>query len=101
MIWCWIAICLPRALLTDRRYDANHSRGTLDRRDALPVVPMRKSRKRRVGVERMLKRLKNVRTVATRYDKTVGMVLGFIGTTFIRLWHRYLSTWLWVRTPKT
>ena len=71
--------------------------------NVLPVIPMRKSRKKRVGVDRSLYRLrnlvercfnklKNARRVATRYDKTAESFLGFIDITSIRLWLRHLST---------
>lgn len=68
----------------------------------LPVIPMRKSRKKRVGVDRSLYRLrnlvercfnklKNARRVATRYEKTAESFPGFIDITSIRLWLRHLS----------
>jgi transposase len=70
---------------------------------AVPVIPMRKSRKLRVAVnrtlyhldnlvERCFNKLKNARRVATRYDKTAESFLGFIAITSIRLWLRHLST---------
>ncbi|MEM9550196.1 MAG: transposase, partial [Pseudomonadota bacterium] len=78
-------------------------RESMDKRGVLPVIPMRKSRKKRVGVDRSLYRLrnlvercfnklKNARRVATRYDKTAESFLGFIDITSIRLWLRHLST---------
>lgn len=93
----------PSVLLADRGYDADSIRETMDKRDVLPVIPMRKSRKRRVGVDRSLYRLrnlvercfnklKNARRVATRYDKTAESFLDFVGITSIRLWIRHLST---------
>jgi transposase len=93
----------PSVLLADRGYDADSIRKTMDKRNALPVIPMRKSRKRRVGVdrsvyrlrnlvERCFNKLKNARRVATRYDKTAESFLGFIDITSIRLWLRHLST---------
>lgn len=74
----------------------------MDKRDVLPVIPMRNSRKMRVGVDRSLYRLrnlaercfnklKNARRVATRYDKTAESFLGFVDITSIRLWLRHLS----------
>jgi transposase len=68
----------PSVLLADRGYDADSIRETMDKRDVLPVIPMRKSRNKRVGVDRSLYRLrnlvercfnklKNARRVATRY----------------------------------
>ncbi len=35
----------PSVLLADRGYDADSIRETIDKRDVLPVIPMRKSRK--------------------------------------------------------
>ena len=75
----------------------------MERRVVLPVFPMRRSRKMRVGLDRSLYRLcnlvergfnklKNAHRVATRYEKTAESVLGFIGITSIRLWVRQLST---------
>ncbi len=75
----------------------------MEKRGVLPVIPMRKSRKKRIGVDRSLYRprnlvercfnkLKNARRVATRYDKTAESFLGFIDITSIRLWLRHLST---------
>ena len=75
----------------------------MDKRDVLPVIPMRQSRNKRAGVDRALYRLrnlvercfnklKNARRVATRYDKTAESFLGFIDITSIRLWIRHLST---------
>ena len=93
----------PSVLLADRGYDADSIRETMEKRNVLPIIPMRKSRKKRVGVDRSLYRLrnlvercfnklKNARRVATRYDKTAESFLGFIDITSIRLWLRHLST---------
>ncbi len=71
----------PSVLLADRGYDADSIRKSMGKRDVLPVIPMRKSRKKRIAVDRSLYRLrnlvercfnklKNARRVATRYDKT-------------------------------
>ncbi|MCV2888119.1 transposase, partial [Ruegeria aquimaris] len=83
--------------------DGDSIRAKLNARNVLPVIPMRKSRKKRIGVDRSLYRLrnlvercfnklKNARRVATRYDKTMESFLGFIDITSIRLWLRHLST---------
>lgn len=67
----------------------------------MPVIPMRRSRKLRVAVdrtlyrlrtliERCLNKLKSARRVATRYDKTAES-LCFFDTTSIRLWLGHLS----------
>uniref|UniRef100_UPI001E31B752 transposase n=1 Tax=Roseovarius salinarum TaxID=1981892 RepID=UPI001E31B752 len=81
-------------LLTDRGYDADSIRKKMETRDVLTQIPMRKSRKMRVGVdhslyslrnlvERCFNKLKNARRVATRYDKPAESFLGFIDITFI------------------
>jgi transposase len=90
-------------LLANKGYDADRIRAELHNRNIQPVIPMRKSRKRRVGfdwhlyrlrnlVERCFNKLKNARRVATRDDKTAESFLGFVDITSIRLWIRYLST---------
>ncbi len=76
---------------------------TMERRDILTQIPMRKTRKMGVGVnqtlyrlrnmvQRCFNKLKNARRVATRFDKTAKSYLGFIDITSIRLWLRRLST---------
>ena len=93
----------PSVLLADRGYDADKIRKKMEARGVLTQIPMRKSRKMRVGVdhslyslrnlvERCFNKLKNARRVATRYDKTAESFLGFIDITSIRLWVRLLST---------
>ena len=93
----------PSVLLADRGYDSDKIRKSMDARNVLTQIPMRKSRKMRVGVdhslyqlrnlvERCFNKLKNARRVATRYDKTAESFLGFIDIASIRLWLRLLST---------
>ncbi len=93
----------PLVLLADKGYDADSIRDQMRSRYIQPVIPMRKSRKKRVGVDRPLYRLrnlvvrcfnklKNARRVATRYDKTAESFLGFVDITSIRIWLRHLST---------
>jgi transposase len=93
----------PKVLLADRGYDADRIRKTMRKRDIMTQIPMRKTRKMRVGVDHRLYRLrnmvdrcfnklKNARRVATRYDKTAESYLGFVDLTSIRLWVRHLST---------
>ena len=90
----------PSVLLADRGDDADKIREGMEPRNVLPVIPMRK---RRIGVDRSLYRLrnlveccfnklKNARRVATRYNKTAESFLGFIDITPTRLWIRHLST---------
>lgn len=50
----------PSVLLADRGYDSDKVRKTMDARDVVPVIPMRKSRKLRVTVDRALYRLRNL-----------------------------------------
>jgi transposase len=93
----------PSVLLADRGYDADSIRAQMVKRDVLPVTPMRKSRKKRIGVDRSLYRLrnlvercfnklKNARRAAIRYDKMAERFLGFVDITSIRLWLRHLPT---------
>ncbi len=93
----------PSILLADRGYDSDKVRETMEARNVAMVIPMRKSRKLRVGVdhalyslrnllERCFNKLKNARRVAARYDKTAESFLGSIDITSIRLWVRLLST---------
>lgn len=93
----------PSVLLADRGYDSGKVRETMEARNVVPVIPMRKSRKLRAAVDRTLYRLrnlvercfnklKNASRVATRYDKTAESFLAFIDITSIRLWLRHLST---------
>ena len=41
----------PRVLLADRGYDADRIRKTMDERNVPTQIPMRKTRKMRVGVD--------------------------------------------------
>lgn len=93
----------PSVFLANRGYDGDSIRARMEAQNTLPVIPMRKSRKKRIGVDRELYRLrnlvercfnklKNARRVSTRYDKTAESFLGFIDITSIRLWFRHLST---------
>ena len=50
----------PSVLLADRGYDSDDVRRTMEARDVLPVIPMRKTRKLRVAVDRTLYRLRNL-----------------------------------------
>lgn len=91
----------PSVLLADRGYDADSIRGTTEQRDAVPAIPMRATRKRRVGVDRSLYRLRNLvercftgsgmPAGSTRYDKTAESFPGFSDIPSIRLWPRHPS----------
>ncbi len=93
----------PCVLLADRGYDSAKVLKTMEARNVVPVIRMRRSRMLRDAVDRTFYRLrnlvargfnklKNARRVATRYDKTAESFLGFIDITSIRLWIRHLST---------
>jgi transposase len=67
----------PSVLLADRGYDSDNVRKTMEARNVVPVIPMRKTRKLRVAVDRKLyilrnlvercfNKLKNARRVAAR-----------------------------------
>ena len=69
-----------RYLLADKAYDADHWRGYLKARRIQPVIPNKSNRKHlhpfnkamykgRNVIERMFGRLKDFRSVATRYNK--------------------------------
>lgn len=90
-------------LLADRGCEADSFCKSLDKPDALAVLPMRKPRKKRIGQDRSLPRLrnfaerrsikrKNTRRVATREGKTAASFPGFIDMTSIGPWVRHLST---------
>lgn len=79
----------PAVLLADRGYDSDKVCETMEARNVVPVVPMRKSRRLRVVVdwdlyrvrnlvERCFNKLRNARRVATRHDKTTESYLGFV-----------------------
>lgn len=46
-------------LLADRGYDSDNVRKTMEAHNVVPVIPMRKTRKQRVAVDRTLYRLGN------------------------------------------
>jgi transposase len=93
----------PSVRLADRGHNSDKVRETMEALSVVPVIPIRKSRKLRVAVDRTLyqlrnpvdrciNKLKNARRVATRFAKTAERFLGFIDITSIRLWLRHLST---------
>ncbi len=49
-----------KVLLADRGYDADRIRKTMDERDIITQIPMRKTRMMRVGVDHRLYRLRNM-----------------------------------------
>ncbi|CAM4128652.1 Transposase DDE domain-containing protein [Palleronia rufa] len=93
----------PGTRLADKGYDPGRIHDWAEARDAVPIIPVRRNRKARAGVDRTLYtlrnlvercsgKLKNSRRVATRYDKTAASFLGFVDVACIRLWtRRFLS----------
>ena len=92
----------PAVRIAGRGQASDKVRNTLDARKVVPMIPMRKSRRLRVIVDRALYRLrnpvegcfgmlKNARRVATRQDKAAESTLGFVDITLLSLWIRHLS----------
>jgi transposase len=87
-----------RYLLADKGYDADALRRTLRQAGAVPVIPGRSSRKRRVRydrerykgrhlIENAFCRLKDFRRVATRYDKLAANFLSGVAlATALAFW---------------
>ena len=79
----------PRFLIMDRAYEGDETRELAEKLGYTPVVPPKSNRldpwdydrelyKRRNEVERLFRRLKGFRRLATRYDKLDIMFLAFI-----------------------
>ena len=78
----------PQYVVADKGYDSDPLRTQIRRQGGKPVIPARKSvRRRRYDrtryklrnvVERFFNRVKHYRRVATRYDKTDPNYLGFV-----------------------
>ncbi|MBS1068258.1 IS5 family transposase, partial [Gluconobacter cerinus] len=89
----------PKAMLADRGYDSDSFRQELLIHGILPVIPSRKGRsapqktdwrryRDRNHIERMFNRLKQMRRIATRYDKTALSFMSFLNIAAARLWIR-------------
>ncbi|MBS1092994.1 transposase [Gluconobacter sp. Dm-74] len=89
----------PRAMLADRSYDSDSFRQDLLIHGILPVIPSRKGRsvpqktdwrhyRDRNRIERMFSHLKQMRRIATRYDKTALSFMSFLNIAAARLWIR-------------
>jgi transposase len=87
----------PRNALGDAGYDSDDNRQELLVHGIRPVIkpnPTRKNvpsfdavcYKSRNQIERMFNKLKQMRRIATRYDKTRSSFQGFICLATIRLW---------------
>ncbi|MBS1092968.1 IS5 family transposase [Gluconobacter sp. Dm-74] len=86
----------PRAMLADRGYDSDGFRQNLLVHGILPVIPSRKGRsvpqktdwrryRDRNCIERMFNHLKQMRRIATRYDKTALSFMSFLNIAAARL----------------
>ncbi|MBN3868717.1 transposase, partial [Gluconobacter kondonii] len=91
------AVPNPKAMLADRGYDSDWFRQDLLLRGILPVIPSRKGRsvpqktdwrryRDRNRIERMFNKLKQMRRIATRYDKTALSFMSFLNIAAARLW---------------
>lgn len=89
----------PKVLIADRGYDADWLRETMEARAITPVIPTRKGGKiqlpmddhfyaLRNRIELCFNKLKNARRLATCYDKTAAIYLGFVQIASIRIWRR-------------
>jgi transposase len=87
----------PEAVLADAGYDSDDNRGSLMIRATKPVIkpnPTRKTMpefdrdayKDRNRIERMFNKMKQLRRIATRYDKTRCSFAAFINLAAIRIW---------------
>jgi transposase len=91
----------PGAMLADKGYDSDAIRHDLQDRGTAPEIPTKSNRKVQHSVSKRLYRLrsrieccighlKEQRRVATRYDKTTTIFLGFVLLGCIRLWIRFV-----------
>jgi transposase len=87
----------PDRLLGDKGYDSDEIRDDLIKRGIEPVIPPRSNRtmhikydrevyKRRNLIERCVNRLKQLRRIATRYEKTARAYLSMLCIAATRLW---------------
>ena len=88
-----------KVIIADRGYDSDKIRQNMEAQRTATVIPMRKSRKVTVDVdryiyamrnrvERCFNKLKNFRRLATRYDKSRDSYLGFVHVAAIHIWLR-------------
>jgi putative transposase len=82
-------VCDADAVIADRAFDADHLHDAILEAGAKPVIPPRRHRRRphaydkalykeRNLIERFFNKLKQFRRVATRYDKLLVNVMGFV-----------------------
>ena len=91
----------PGVLLADKGYDSDAIRQDARDRGAAPEIPTKRNRKvqhsvdkpvyaLRSRVEHCIGHLKEMRRVATRYDKTLISFLGFVLLGCLRKWVRFV-----------
>jgi transposase len=89
----------PKVLLADKGYDADFIRKKMEKRVGFAMIPTKRNRLVQIPVdgaiyalpnmiERCFNKLKNVRFLETRYDKTVTSYRGFINPVSVQLWLR-------------
>ena len=83
----------PRRLAGDKGYSSPSARRRLRQRRISPVIPTRKDQRsqptfdrERNKVERLINRLKQVRRIATRYEKRAANYLAMVNLGMIMLW---------------
>ncbi|MCW3477722.1 IS5 family transposase [Rhodovastum sp. RN2-1] len=87
----------PKAMLADKGYDSDDVRCALLLKGILPVIPPRANGKQAIDynfqayhdrnrVERMFNRIKQLRRITARYDKTALSFLYFLNIAAARLW---------------
>ena len=91
----------PGALLADKGYDSDAIRQDLRDRGAAPEIPTKRSRRVQFSVDKpvyalrsriecCIGHLKEMRRIATRYDKTEASFLGFVLLGCLRKWARFV-----------
>jgi transposase len=91
----------PGALLADKGYDSDTIRQDLRDRGAAPEIPTKRNRKIQYSVDKALYalrsrvetcigHLKELRRIATRYDKTATSFIGFVLLGCLRSWVRFV-----------
>ena len=91
----------PGAMLGDKGYDSDPLRQDLRDRGAAPEIPTKKNRKvqysvdkplyaLRARVEHCVGHLKEMRRIATRFDKTASSFMGFVLLGCLRQWVRFV-----------
>ncbi len=86
-------------LIADKGYDSDKFRKKTEERGSTPVIPGRKNRKEKVEydkniygarslVENAFCSLKQLRAVATRYDKLARNFAGMVGLACVMMWLR-------------